>query len=36
VSELEDLRPLPDAVEVHRLRVPMLEGERHLIDIRYD
>ena len=35
-AELKDLNPPPDAVEVHPLRVPLLEGERHLIEIRFD
>jgi 16S rRNA (guanine527-N7)-methyltransferase len=35
-AELKDLEPPPDAVEVHPLRVPLLEGERHLIQIRFD
>jgi 16S rRNA (guanine527-N7)-methyltransferase len=35
-AELKDLSPPPDAVEVHPLRVPLLEGERHLIQIRFD
>jgi 16S rRNA (guanine527-N7)-methyltransferase len=35
-AELKDLNPPPDAITVHPLRVPLLEGERHLIEIRFD
>jgi 16S rRNA (guanine527-N7)-methyltransferase len=33
---LGPLDPSPDTLRVHRLQVPYLEGERHLIDARYD
>ncbi|MEA3274337.1 MAG: 16S rRNA (guanine(527)-N(7))-methyltransferase RsmG [Pseudomonadota bacterium] len=33
---LHNLEPYPDAVRVHRLQVPFLDGERHLIEIHYD
>ncbi len=32
---LDGLEPRPDAVLIHPLAVPFLEGQRHLIEIRY-
>jgi hypothetical protein len=33
---LDGLHPPPDALFSHPLTVPFLDGERHLVDIRYD
>ncbi|MGA7979093.1 MAG: 16S rRNA (guanine(527)-N(7))-methyltransferase RsmG [Chromatiaceae bacterium] len=33
---MDGLNPRPYSIEVHPLRVPYLEGQRHLIDIRFD
>ncbi len=35
-AEMEDLTPRPDALMVHRLEVPFVVGERHLIEVRMD
>jgi len=35
-TEIRGLEPRPDAVRIHRLEVPFLDAERHLIDARYD
>jgi 16S rRNA (guanine527-N7)-methyltransferase len=35
-TEIRGLEPRPDAVHIHRLDVPFLDAERHLIDARYD
>jgi 16S rRNA (guanine527-N7)-methyltransferase len=35
-AEIRGLEPRPDAVHIHRLHVPFLDAERHLIDARYD
>jgi 16S rRNA (guanine527-N7)-methyltransferase len=35
-DELCPLDPSPDTLRIHRLKVPFLDGERHLIDARYD
>jgi 16S rRNA (guanine527-N7)-methyltransferase len=35
-GEMEDLTPCPDALMVHRLEVPFVVGERHLIEVRLD
>ena len=35
-AEMEDLIPRPDALRVHRLEVPFVVGERHLIEVRMD
>jgi 16S rRNA (guanine527-N7)-methyltransferase len=35
-DELCLLDPRPDTLRIHRLKVPFLDGERHLIDARYD
>ena len=35
-AEIRGLEPRPDAVRIHRLHVPFLDAERHLIDARYD
>jgi 16S rRNA (guanine527-N7)-methyltransferase len=33
---MDGLNPRPYTIEVHPLQVPYLEGQRHLIDIRFD
>lgn len=35
-EELRRLEPSPDTLKIHRLTVPQLDSERHLIDARYD
>lgn len=35
-DELRALEPSPDTLRIHRLKVPFLDGERHLIDLQYD
>lgn len=35
-DELRPLEPSPVTLKIHRLEVPFLVGERHLIDARYD
>jgi 16S rRNA (guanine527-N7)-methyltransferase len=35
-DELRPLEPRPVTLKIHRLEVPFLVGERHLIDARYD
>ncbi len=35
-AELEDLIPRPANLRVHRLVVPFVDGERHLIEVRLD
>jgi 16S rRNA (guanine527-N7)-methyltransferase len=35
-AELRPLEPRPDTLRIHRLAVPFLDAERHLIDARYD
>jgi 16S rRNA (guanine527-N7)-methyltransferase len=35
-AEMEDLTPCPDTRKVHRLEVPFVVGERHLIEVRRD
>lgn len=35
-GELAAIAPPPDALRVHRLAVPFLVGERHLIEIHYE
>ena len=35
-TEIRGLEPRPEAVHIHRLHVPFLAAERHLIDARYD
>jgi hypothetical protein len=35
-AELEDLIPCSKTTEVHRLAVPFVVGERHLIELRLD
>jgi len=34
-AELDGLEPRPDDIHVHRLTVPYVRAERHLLDIRY-
>jgi 16S rRNA (guanine527-N7)-methyltransferase len=34
--ELRGLVPRPDALRIHRLEVPFLDAERHLIEAKYD
>jgi len=36
VAELEGLEPKPETLIIHRLEVPFLDAERHLIEARYD
>jgi 16S rRNA (guanine527-N7)-methyltransferase len=35
-DELCPLEPSPVTLKIHRLEVPFLVGERHLVDVRYD
>lgn len=35
-AELRGLDPSPDTLRIHRLEVPFLDAERHLIDARYN
>jgi 16S rRNA (guanine527-N7)-methyltransferase len=35
-DEMEHLIPCPDALRIHRLEVPFVVGERHLIEVRLD
>jgi 16S rRNA (guanine527-N7)-methyltransferase len=35
-AEMEALTPCPDSHKVHRLEVPFVVGERHLIEVRLD
>jgi len=35
-TELRGLAPPPGCPEVHRLEVPFLDAERHLVEVRYD
>jgi 16S rRNA (guanine527-N7)-methyltransferase len=35
-AEMEDLTPCPDTRKVHRLEVPFVVGERHLIEVRLE
>jgi 16S rRNA (guanine527-N7)-methyltransferase len=35
-AEMEDLTPCPDTRKGHRLEVPFLVGERHLIEVRLE
>ncbi len=35
-DELRRLEPSPVDLKIHRLKVPVLDSERHLIDARYD
>ncbi len=35
-DEMEDLTPCPDTLRIHRLTVPFVVGERHLIEVRRD
>jgi 16S rRNA (guanine527-N7)-methyltransferase len=35
-AEMDDLNPRPDTLRIHRLEVPFVVGERHLIDVRLD
>lgn len=35
-DELRVLEPSPVSLKIHRIEVPFLDGERHLIDVRYD
>lgn len=35
-DELEHLIPCPDALRIHRVEVPFVVGERHLIEVRLD
>lgn len=35
-AELSCLIPRPDRLEIHRLQVPFLDAERHLVEVRYD